>query len=54
MTQEQLLKLAQLYNSLMCVETKGESTKIMGRCLSALEELVPELQNEIKQKGEYK
>ncbi len=54
MTQEQVVTLAQIYNSLMQVETKGQSTRILGQCLDALEELILNLQNEIKQKGENK
>jgi hypothetical protein len=36
MTQEQIIALAQIYNSLMCIETKGENTILMGKCLLKL------------------
>lgn len=52
MTQEQLVTLAQIYNSLMQIETSGQSTRIMGKCLDTLEELIINLQKEIKEKGE--
>lgn len=54
MTQEQIIALAQIYNSLMCIETKGESTMLMSQCLTTLKALIPELQKEIIKKGENK
>ena len=50
MTQEQVVTLAQIYNSLLCVETRGESTRIMSKCLDALENIIIEIQNERKEK----
>ena len=35
-------ELTKLYNTLLGVETKGESTKIMGMCLQFLENLITE------------
>ena len=35
-------ELKKLYNTLLGVETKGESTKIMGMCLQFLENLITE------------
>lgn len=37
-------KLMKLYNTLMLVETKGESTKIMGTCISYIEQMIKEEQ----------
>ena len=34
--------LQKLYNTMMLVETKGESTKIMGECLKFTEQLINE------------
>ena len=42
MTQEQLLILAKLYNTLMAIETKGESTHLMSQCLHTLYSLIHE------------
>lgn len=35
-------KLRKLYNTLMLIETRGESTKIMGECLRFTEQLINE------------
>lgn len=37
--------LARLYNTLLTIETKGESTKSMAQCLVFLEKLMNEVQN---------
>lgn len=37
--------LIKLYNTLLLVETKGESTKIMAQCLQFVEQLVQECDN---------
>lgn len=34
--------LTKLYNTLMLIETKGESTKTMGQCLQYLEQMINE------------
>ena len=39
-------ELVKLYNTLMLVETKGESTKIMGQCLTYLNQLISKSNNE--------
>lgn len=39
-------KLQKLYNTLLLVETKGESTKIMGECLRYIEQMLKELVEE--------
>lgn len=39
-------ELTKLYNTMILIETKGESTKIMGDCLRFLEDLI------IKTRGE--
>lgn len=36
------IKLRKLYNTLLLVETKGDSTKIMGECLKFVEQLISE------------
>lgn len=35
-------KLTRLYNTLVTIETKGESTKIMADCLRYIEQMVAE------------
>ena len=40
MTQEQLLILAKLYNTLMSIETRGENTRLMTQCLNTLYSLI--------------
>lgn len=48
-------KLEMLYNTLVLVETKGQSTKYMGECLKFLEQMITEykLQQEVeKEKAE--
>lgn len=37
-------KLTKLYNTLLLVETKGGSTKVMAQCLGFLEQLIQEEQ----------
>ena len=49
MTQEQIITMAKIYNSLMTVETKGTSTVTMAKCLETLKELIIQIQGE---KGE--
>ena len=49
MTQEQLVTLAQIYITLMTIDTRGSNTMIMASCLEALKELIIQLQRE---KGE--
>lgn len=46
MTQEQLITLAQVYNSLMTVETKGNNTITMAKSLQTLKEIIIQLQQE--------
>lgn len=40
MTKEQITILAQIYNTLMLVETKGENTLILAECIKALQAVV--------------
>lgn len=40
---EQLIKI---YNTLLIVSTKGEDTVIMGQCLTALRDILMQLQNQ--------
>ena len=35
--------LTKLYNTLLLIETRGESTKIMAKCLEYIESLVKDL-----------
>lgn len=35
-------ELRKLYNTLLLIETKGESTKIMAECIKFLEQLITE------------
>ena len=41
-------ELTKLYNTMMLVETKGESTKIMGNCLQYLDNLIGKARSEEK------
>lgn len=40
MTQQKLTELAQIYNTLLTISTKGQDTMIMGQCLSALQQFI--------------
>ena len=42
-------ELMKLYNTLMLVETKGESTKTMGTCLQFLENLIAKIRSDENQ-----
>ena len=42
-------ELTKLYNTLLGVETKGESTKLMGMCLQFLENLIAKIQSDENQ-----
>lgn len=43
MTNEQKMRLAQIYNTLMTVQTSGENSFIMTDCLRAMQALMIEL-----------
>lgn len=43
--------LVKLYNTLLLIETKGESTKIMGQCLQFMEQMIAEEQAKKPEKG---
>ena len=43
-TQEQLVQLSRIYNTLLTIETKGENTLIMADCVRALQQLAQEIQ----------
>ena len=47
-------ELKKLYNTLLGVETKGESTKIMGMCLQFLENLIVKIQSDENQEKKVK
>ena len=51
-TQEQLVQLSRIYNTLMTIETKGENTIVMGDCLRAFQQSVQEIQNQPLAKDE--
>ncbi len=50
MSQEQIIIMAKIYNSLMTIETKGTNTITMAKCLETLKELIIQIQGE---KGDY-
>lgn len=43
-SQEQLVQLSRIYNTMLTIETKGENTIVMGDCLRALQQSVQEIQ----------
>lgn len=45
-------KLQKLYNTLLLIETRGESTKIMGECLKYTEQMITEIREENTKKKE--
>ncbi len=49
MAQEQIFLLAQIYNKLMTIQTKGTDTLTMAECLTNLKKMIFEIQEE---KGE--
>lgn len=46
MTNEQKMRLAQIYNTLMTVQTNGENSFIMTDCMRALQTLMIDLNKE--------
>ena len=44
--------LTKLYNTLLLIETKGESTKIMAQCLQFMEQMIAAKQSETKSTDE--
>lgn len=46
MSQEQLILLQRIYNTLMLVSTKGEDTMTMADCLQAMQNLIEQLKQE--------
>lgn len=47
-------ELTKLYNTLLGVETKGESTKLMGMCLQFLENLIAKIQSDENKENQAK
>ena len=47
-------ELSRLYNTLLLIETKGESTKIMTQCLQFVEQLIANEQASSKEATEGK
>lgn len=46
--------LMKLYNTLRLIETKGESTKLMGDCLKFTEQLIKQAQEKKNAKAEIR
>lgn len=46
--------LTKLYNTLLLIETRGESTKIMAQCLQFMEQMIADKQSETKPTDEIK
>lgn len=44
--------LTKLYNTLLLIETRGESTKIMAQCLAFMEQMIAEKQSEVEPNDE--
>lgn len=42
MSENQVKKLTQIYNTLLMVSTRGEDTILMGECLKAIQQLAEE------------
>ena len=52
MSKEDLVKLANIYNALLEVSTKGDDTIIMAKCLENLKSFIFEQQSKMKTGGE--
>lgn len=52
MNKEELIQLANIYNSLLEISTKGENTIIMANCLNNLKSFIFEQQNKLQNGGE--
>lgn len=52
MNKEDLIKLANIYNTLLEVSTKGEDTIMMANCLNNLKSFIFEQQNKLQNGGE--
>ena len=52
MNKEDLIKLVNIYNSLLDISTKGEDTIIMANCLNNLKSFIFEQQNKLQSGGE--
>ena len=48
MNKEDLIKLVNIYNSLLDISTKGEDTIIMANCLNNLKSFIFEQQNKLQ------
>lgn len=44
--------LTKLYNTLLLIETRGESTKIMAQCLQFMEQMIANKQSETESTNE--
>lgn len=49
MEMQKLEQLIRIYNTLLSVSTKGEDTIIMAQCLSAMRQVLTELQQDVKE-----
>ena len=52
MNKEDLMVLANIYNSLLSVSTRGEDTLTMAKCLENLKSFIFNQQNKIQNGGE--
>lgn len=50
MNENQLNQMIRIFNTLTLITTSGENTIIMGQCLSALKDLIADMQKEEVQK----
>ena len=49
MTQEQIIQLTKIYNTLALIQTSGENTIIMGDCLKATRDFINELNKQMEE-----
>ena len=45
-SEEQLIQLSRIYNTLLTIETRGDNTIAMGDCLRAFQQSVQEIQKQ--------
>lgn len=48
MNNQELNQLAQIYNTLMTISTKGQDTVVMGQCLYAMQELIQSIDKRLR------
>lgn len=52
MNKEYIITLSQIFDALNSVQTEGKNTRIMGKCLDALEALLIEMSQQKENKEE--